>query len=69
MELVTHKKLYLVAGRISRPLAESIAAELGETAAGSPHYRVLFVIGIFLFCITFAINLTADLVIRGIKKK
>ena len=29
MELVTHKKLYLVAGRISRPLAESIAAELG----------------------------------------
>ena len=31
MELITHKKLYLVAGRISRPLAESIAAELGES--------------------------------------
>ena len=52
-----------------RTLTATIAAELGETAAGSPHYRVLFVIGIFLFCITFAINLTADLVIRGIKKK
>ena len=30
MELVTHKKLYLVAGRASLPLAEEIAAELGE---------------------------------------
>ena len=36
MELVTHKKLYLVAGRISRPLAESIAAELGESL-GEPN--------------------------------
>lgn len=30
MELVTRKKLYLVAGRVSRYLAEEIAAELGE---------------------------------------
>ena len=30
MELVTHKKLYLVSGRASRPLAEAIATELGE---------------------------------------
>jgi ribose-phosphate pyrophosphokinase len=30
MELVTRKKLYLVAGRASRYLAEEIAAELGE---------------------------------------
>ena len=36
MALVTHKKLYLVAGRISRPLAESIAAELGESL-GEPN--------------------------------
>ena len=36
MELVTPKKLYLVAGRISRPLAESIAAELGESL-GEPN--------------------------------
>ena len=34
MERVTHKKLYLVAGRISRPLAESIAAGLGESLGG-----------------------------------
>ena len=48
---------------------ETIAAELGETAVGSDHYGALFTIGIFLFIITFIINLTADLVVRGIKKK
>ena len=36
MELVTHKTLYLVAGRASRPLAEEISAELGETL-GDPN--------------------------------
>jgi phosphate transport system permease protein len=51
-----------------RTLTATIAAELGETSAGSDHYRVLFVIGILLFCITFAINLTADLVIKGVKR-
>ena len=30
MELVTNKKLYLVSGRISRPLSEAIASEMGE---------------------------------------
>ncbi len=52
-----------------RALTATIAAELGETAVGSDHYRALFTLGIFLFMITFAINLTADLVVRGIRKK
>ena len=52
-----------------RALTATIAAELGETAVGSEHYRALFTLGIFLFAITFVINLTADLVVRGIKKK
>jgi phosphate transport system permease protein len=51
-----------------RALTATIAAELGETAVGSEHYGVLFTIGIFLFLITFLINLTADLVIRGVRK-
>ena len=51
-----------------RALTATIAAELGETAVGSPHYGVLFTIGIFLFLITFLINLTADLVVRGVRK-
>jgi phosphate transport system permease protein len=51
-----------------RTLTATIAAELGETSAGSDHYQVLFIIGILLFCITFAVNLTADLVVKGIRK-
>lgn len=52
-----------------RALTATIAAELGETAVGSDHYGALFTLGIFLFIITFIINLTADVVVRGIKKK
>ena len=52
-----------------RALTATIAAELGETAVGSDHYGALFTLGIFLFIITFIINLTADLVVRGIRKK
>ncbi len=52
-----------------RALTATIAAELGETAVGSEHYGALFTLGIFLFLITFLINLTADLVVRGIRKK
>ena len=52
-----------------RALTATIAAELGETAVGSPHYRALFTIGIFLFLITFLINLAADLIVRGIRKE
>jgi phosphate transport system permease protein len=40
---------------------------LGETVSGDDHYRVLFVIGIVLFAVTFAVNLTADLIVKGIR--
>ena len=52
-----------------RTLTATIAAELGETSKGSDHYQVLFLIGILLFTITFVVNLVADLVVKGIKKK
>ncbi|MBL4689360.1 MAG: phosphate ABC transporter permease subunit PstC [Nannocystaceae bacterium] len=52
-----------------RALTATIAAELGETAVGSDHYQALFTLGILLFVVTFAINLTADLVVRGISNK
>jgi len=52
-----------------RALTATIAAELGETAQGSEHYGALFALGIFLFIITFIINLAADLVVRGIRKQ
>lgn len=50
-----------------RTLTATIAAELGEAVEGDDHYRVLFVIGLVLFMITFIINLTADLVVKGFR--
>lgn len=48
-----------------RTLTATIAAELGETARGSDHYQALFAIGVLLFALTFVVNLTADLLVRG----
>jgi phosphate transport system permease protein len=42
-----------------RTMTATIAAEMGEVANGSVHYHTLFAIGIILFLLTFAINLTA----------
>jgi len=52
-----------------RALTATIAAELGETANGSEHYQALFTLGILLFMVTFFINLSADIVVRGIRRK
>jgi len=51
-----------------RALTATIAAELGEAPYGSDHYQALFTLGIFLFMVTFIINLTADLIVRGVRK-
>ena len=51
-----------------RALTATIAAELGETAGCAYHDHARCTIGIFLFLITFLINLTADLIVRGIRK-
>ena len=52
-----------------RALTATIAAELGETGKGSDHRAALFTLGILLFLITFAINFTADRIVRGRKRK
>ncbi|MGH7197138.1 MAG: phosphate ABC transporter permease subunit PstC [Candidatus Omnitrophota bacterium] len=51
-----------------RTLTATVAAEMGETVQGSDHYFSLFAIGIVLFLITFAINMTADLVLHRKRK-
>jgi phosphate transport system permease protein len=50
-----------------RTLTATIAAELGETVERGNHYRVLFVIGSLLMLIAMAVNLAADLAIKGIR--
>lgn len=51
----------------ARTLTATIAAELGEAVRGGEHYQVLFLIGVVLFAITFLVNLTADIVVKGIR--
>jgi len=50
-------------------LTATIAAELGETRQGSEHYQVLFLIGVLLFSLTFLVNLIADAIVKGIRRK
>jgi phosphate transport system permease protein len=52
-----------------RTLTANIAAELGEAPANSEHYQVLFLMGVLLFLITFVVNLAADFIVRGIRRK
>lgn len=52
-----------------RTLTATIAAELGEAVKGDVHYRYLFLIGLVLFALTFIVNLTADLVVKGIRRE
>ena len=39
-----------------RTMTATIAAEMGDTVHGSPHYRALFAIGAVLFAITLIVN-------------
>jgi phosphate transport system permease protein len=50
-----------------RTLTATIAAELGEAVEGGEHYQALFVIGTLLMVMALAVNVTADLVVKGIK--
>ena len=52
-----------------RTITATIAAEMGEVARGSDHYHVLFLLGLVLFTISMAVNLTASSVIARQKKK
>ena len=52
-----------------RTISATIAAELGEVVFGSPHYRLLFLLGILLFTFTFVVNLSGELVVRRLKRK
>jgi phosphate transport system permease protein len=52
-----------------RTMTATIAAEMGEVAAGSTHYHVLFFIGIVLFLISLIVNIAASSVVFRTKKR
>jgi phosphate transport system permease protein len=53
----------------TRTLPATIAAELAEVVFGSPHYRVLFFLGLILFLITFVLNSTGSWVIARLRNR
>jgi len=52
-----------------RTMTATIAAEMGEVSNGSTYYHVLFLIGILLFLISLAVNITASAVVFQQKKR
>ncbi len=53
----------------TRTLPATIAAELAEVVFGSPHYHVLFFLGLLLFLITFGLNGIGSWIIGRLKSK
>jgi len=47
-----------------RTMTATIAAEMGEVAFGSDHYRALFCVGVVLLLATFGINMVAQRVLK-----
>ncbi len=52
-----------------RTLTATIAAELAETVVGGHHYRMLFVIGVLLFAVTFLSNLAGEWFIHRLRAR
>lgn len=53
----------------ARSMSATIAAEMGEVVVGSPHYSLLFFIGVELFLFTFVLNLLASTWTRRVIKR
>jgi len=52
-----------------RTMTATIASEMGEVATGSPHYQVLFLIGIVLFVLSLGVNIAASSLSLRSKKR
>jgi phosphate transport system permease protein len=52
-----------------RSMSATIAAEMGEVVVGSPHYSLLFFIGMELFLFTFVLNMVASTWTKRVLKR
>jgi phosphate transport system permease protein len=50
-------------------MSATIAAEMGEVVVGSPHYSLLFFIGVELFFFTFILNMIASVWTRKVLRR
>ncbi len=54
-------------GRSTRTVTATIAQELGEVVVGSPHYHVLFALGVLLFLSTLVVNMLGERVVQRMR--
>jgi phosphate transport system permease protein len=52
-----------------RTLSATIAAELAEVVFGSPHYRVLFFLGLLLFLFTLLLNSAGEWMVARLRRR
>lgn len=52
-----------------RSMSATVAAELGEVVYASPHYHLLFFLGVCLFLFTFILNLCAQRFVARLQKR
>jgi phosphate transport system permease protein len=52
-----------------RSFSATVAAEMGEVVVGSPHYHVLFFIGVLLFAFTFLTNMTGQWWVNRLQRR
>ena len=52
-----------------RTISATIAAELGEVVFHSPHYHVLFFLGVILFVFTFLLNMVGEYTVARLKER
>lgn len=52
-----------------RTFSATVATEMGEVVVGSPHYHVLFFIGVLLFIFTFLTNMAGQWWVTRLQKK
>lgn len=56
-------------GHSTRTLSATIAQELAEVVVGSPHYHVLFALGVLLFLTTFVLNVIGQRIIARMRRR
>ena len=49
-------------------MTATIAQELGEVVVGSPHYSVLFALGVLLFLSTLMVNVAAERIVYRLRR-
>jgi phosphate transport system permease protein len=56
-------------GASARTVTATIASELGEVTQGDAHWRVLFLLGVILFLVTFVLNRLGVLIIERLHRR